>query len=190
MVVRIHYDVFHVRKFTQSQFRSKTYDIHICDCYPVTPQVPMSHDNLSVSEDSSYDEHFSISLPPPQVQPSTPSLTDVPVEHSFETIPQEEALTCVPSPPREIVQLLVTNDEVPRTVTTILQSILTVMFHINYCSSARGEVVAYIADILFPFQLNCFSFYLPQTLINCVLRKVMFYLKSCRGKEQAKIQMH
>jgi hypothetical protein len=53
-----------IRKFTKSQFRSRTYDVRICDCYPVLPDISTSqspgpgpirgldHDDNSDSDDS------------------------------------------------------------------------------------------------------------------------------------------
>ena len=50
IVVSICDDMCQVPKFTQSQFQSETYDVSICACYPVTPQVPMSHDKPAICD--------------------------------------------------------------------------------------------------------------------------------------------
>ncbi len=39
MVASVDSDRCQLRKFTQSQFRSKTYDVRLCDCYPISSTV-------------------------------------------------------------------------------------------------------------------------------------------------------
>ncbi len=46
-----------LRKFTQSQFRAKSYAVPICDCYPITSSVSETRDYVRGVEDTPVSDH-------------------------------------------------------------------------------------------------------------------------------------
>lgn len=79
LVVSMDGSLCQLRKFTKSQFRSKTYDVNICDCYPVSQntlggskQGPVRGIDDSTSESESDDDS---ACDPQCVRPPSPLVT-------------------------------------------------------------------------------------------------------------------
>ena len=124
MIVNVVDDMCQVWKFTKTQFRSKTYDVKIIDCYPVLPSIPPSfqiYRHIPVapeSDDSSSEETDTIPKHIPNSQPSAGSEA----QQSTPKQPSEDAdeENC-PSCPSDIVEPLtddhtVLSDSLPPSV--------------------------------------------------------------------------
>ena len=86
-----------VRKFTMSQFRSKTYDIQACECYPVLPSMlpGVSSGPIRGLDDSESQDGDAPLVPPPAF--------NIPVIHERPIPPLPSAI--VAPPPPAIVEL-------------------------------------------------------------------------------------
>ena len=96
LVVDIIKSMCKVRKFTQSQFRSKVYDVKLCECIPLTPTVlrKPDRDNIRGLEQSS-DSGSESEAPEYEV---TPSQDDLANERAEATHHDEPPADIVPPP--------------------------------------------------------------------------------------------
>ena len=113
IVVALRDPLCKIRKFTKSQFRSKTYDVSIVDCYPISSTVlgrsrhgPIRGLDLSSSE-SEYESDLNSGAVAPDDDPSRPggppSIDPDPPDHTVHPRPPANDTVTHPVPPAAII---------------------------------------------------------------------------------------